>query len=237
MAEAETSADNPAPESAVPNFMEANLAESHKTPDSKLDSPISDTPAVEPNHPGAYVPPPRPVPYYEDRSRSPSLVDYRRYRRRRSSFDAPHYPSNPPKPSKRTPATPELGRVRWFDFKNKYVDEKQEYAIEVLVGEPKYYYQRQSERDPGSLQDNDTASELALQRTATMTSTLPERIRINSWPLLAILSNIAGEDWTLKPRVMLRPFKLISFYEKVLSWLGYPTAISDRLTGDKGEAV
>ena len=162
------------------------------------------------------------------RSRSASSTeDYRRYRRRRQNYSpvdarSPRGPPPPPPrpyypeedPAKRVPAIPELGRVQWFDFKNKYVDERQQYAIEVLVGEPKYYYQRQSEKDRGGLQGTDVGPELILQRDTQASPNLPERIRINSWPLLAILANLVSEDWTLRPRVMLRPFKLIDYYEK-----------------------
>ncbi|KAF2801361.1 P-loop containing nucleoside triphosphate hydrolase protein [Mytilinidion resinicola] len=43
---------------------------------------------------------------------------------------------------------------------------------------------------------------------------MPERIRINSHPLLAILSHIASKDWSLRPRVFLQPFKMFVHYDK-----------------------
>jgi Domain of unknown function (DUF7025) len=42
---------------------------------------------------------------------------------------------------------------------------------------------------------------------------MPERIRINSQPLLAILADISSEKWTPGPKVMLRPYKFLVAYE------------------------
>lgn len=42
---------------------------------------------------------------------------------------------------------------------------------------------------------------------------MPERIRINSQPILAILADISGEKWTVGPKVMLRPYKFLVAYE------------------------
>src|ERR1700761_5209309 len=43
---------------------------------------------------------------------------------------------------------------------------------------------------------------------------MPERIRINSAPILAILAEIAGEKWSSEPKVFLRPYKLLVVYGK-----------------------
>ena len=43
---------------------------------------------------------------------------------------------------------------------------------------------------------------------------VPERIRINSQPVQAILADITGEKWTAEPLIMLRPYKLLVAYEK-----------------------
>jgi len=43
---------------------------------------------------------------------------------------------------------------------------------------------------------------------------MPERIRINSLPLLAILADIANEKWTPGPKVMLRPYKFLVAHEE-----------------------
>jgi hypothetical protein len=42
---------------------------------------------------------------------------------------------------------------------------------------------------------------------------MPERIRINSAPILAVLSEIADEKWSGEPKVFLRPYKLLVVYE------------------------
>jgi hypothetical protein len=42
---------------------------------------------------------------------------------------------------------------------------------------------------------------------------MPERIRINSEPVLAILADISSEKWTGGPKVMLRPYKFLVAYE------------------------
>jgi hypothetical protein len=43
---------------------------------------------------------------------------------------------------------------------------------------------------------------------------MPERIRINSLPVLAILADIANEKWTPGPKVMLRPYKFLVAHEE-----------------------
>ncbi|OCL09280.1 P-loop containing nucleoside triphosphate hydrolase protein [Glonium stellatum] len=42
---------------------------------------------------------------------------------------------------------------------------------------------------------------------------MPGRIRINSHPLLAVLSHIAAKDWSMRPRVLLKPYKLLVHFE------------------------
>ena len=43
---------------------------------------------------------------------------------------------------------------------------------------------------------------------------MPERIRINSQPVLAILADISSEKWSSEPKVMLRPYKFLVAYEE-----------------------
>lgn len=43
---------------------------------------------------------------------------------------------------------------------------------------------------------------------------MPERIRINSQPVLAILADVVGEKWSSEPKVMLRPYKVLCVYEE-----------------------
>ncbi|KAI9823114.1 MAG: hypothetical protein M1826_000265 [Phylliscum demangeonii] len=127
----------------------------------------------------------------------------------------------PPEVSRQTEgkaAIPELRYVRWEDFKTKYVDE-QTYAIEVLVGGARYWYQRQNDewmrRWRAGNEDPAAAYEGPDGQDPESNDELPERIRINSRPLLAILCNVCLQDageWA-EPRVMLRPFKLLVRYD------------------------
>ena len=63
----------------------------------------------------------------------------------------------------------------------------------------------------------ETAAKAANGNTVAVQQTrkeIPERIRINSRPVLAILADITGEKWGSEPKVMLRPYKLLVAYEK-----------------------
>ena len=54
--------------------------------------------------------------------------------------------TNKPEPEKaRVPTIPQLHYVGWSEFKNKLVGESKIYAIDVLIGGAKYYYQRSEE--------------------------------------------------------------------------------------------
>ena len=116
-----------------------------------------------------------------------------------------------PKPS----MIPELRYVRWNEFKNKYATDKEEYAIEVLVGGARYWYQlpiddrlrKLNARVPGILSAAERQPELET------CDELPERIRINSPALVAILSDISLETWPTKPIVLLTPYKLLVQYD------------------------
>lgn len=122
------------------------------------------------------------------------------------------------------PAIPEIHRIPWFQFKNKYVDETKTYAIELLVGPPRYYYQRR--RNVGAQRQelllkqaktprfDNVIAHTPGQQNGRLAYELPDRIRINSWPILLILSKIASEDWALKPRIFLRPYKLFTYYRR-----------------------
>lgn len=110
---------------------------------------------------------------------------------------------------------PELRYVRWKEFKNKYATDKEEYAIEVLVGGARYWYQlpmddrlrKLNAREPGTPSSAERQTELETY------GELPERIRINSLVLVAILSDISLETWPTKPIVLLTPYKLLVQYE------------------------
>jgi len=123
---------------------------------------------------------------------------------------------------KRLPAIPKLRRVEWEEFKHKYSDETNDYAIEILVGEARYYHQRiddekKMRQDQGKpLKQPSEVSEKKSEPAPTDSKSpkeLPERMRINSKPILSILGQIDSEDeWGPQPTVILRPFKPLVFY-------------------------
>lgn len=128
-------------------------------------------------------------------------------------------------PKKRVPAIPMLKRVKYAQFKNKVKDERP-YAIEALVGDVKYYYQRVGEQssaarvaeyndmngldEPGS---NVQAAQGTVQQRMSVS-----RIRINSTPIISILAQMRDLDWSIEPTVFLHPFKLlVRFYDRILA--------------------
>jgi hypothetical protein len=121
-----------------------------------------------------------------------------------------------------------LNRVDWTNFKTKYFDEP-EYAIDVLMGPAKFFWQRQREernmkrRGDYSQQSDSQIVESRHTEMAQLIKNqqeMPERIRINSYALIAILKEISSEDWETKPMVMLRPYKFLVTYEKdIRQWL------------------
>ena len=120
----------------------------------------------------------------------------------------------------RTAAIPVLHRVRWTEFKNKHLEDRRVHAVDVLIGNAKFYYERGPEekgrkkwRDNGhDLRENKELTSDVICN-ATSTKEMPERIRINSLPILAILSEILSEDPSSQPKVFLRPYKLFVRYE------------------------
>ena len=120
-----------------------------------------------------------------------------------------------PKPDKpRLSAIPQLHYVGWSEFKNKLVGETKTYAIEVLVGEAKYYYQRSEEERKSKQRLKDQSNERDQSTTENKESTpLPERIRINSKPVVLIMNQIDHMDRSEDPIVLLRPFKPLIYHE------------------------
>lgn len=99
---------------------------------------------------------------------------------------------------KRVPAIPEVRRMKWPEFKNKFKDAKNMYAIEALVGEVKYWYQKATQLHPKHLKEISTNPKEAVKR-----------IRINSLPIIKILSDVTDFEWSEDPRVLIYPFKLL----------------------------
>ena len=101
----------------------------------------------------------------------------------------------------RRPAIPKLEYVEWEAFKNKDANETRSYAIEVLVGEPRYYYQEagdlqmiKNSKGKSKVQSEMVENKEKLQSTKTSSAKeLPHRIRVNSLPILSTLAQIDAE--------------------------------------------
>ena len=125
-----------------------------------------------------------------------------------------HLGDEPAADEPRLPAIPQLHYVEWSEFKNKLMGEKNTYAIEVLIGGAKYYYQRAEEerKNKQRLKDHskDRIQLIADHKSSGM---LPERIRINSKPIILIMNQIDPTDRSEGPTVILRPFKPLVYHE------------------------
>lgn len=136
--------------------------------------------------------------------------------RKLESSDKPVKPLPPLTENSRS-TIPELKYVKWNEFKNKYARDKELYAIEVLTGGARYWYQRRMDdrmRRMKARGDQATAANINDPPKAEPETydELPERIRINSPALLAILSDISLDVWT-KPVVFLTPYKLLVHHD------------------------
>ncbi len=105
------------------------------------------------------------------------------------------------------------------------ITQQQHHVLEVLIEDPRINKRRRarkhiadetikksSSRDTGTYQKSDAIPTL----TSKTTLQCPERVRICSKPLLAILRNMTGPEgpeWNIPHMVFLRPFKLFVLYE------------------------
>ena len=115
-----------------------------------------------------------------------------------------------PGPRRLLPTIPELHRVNWLDFKHKRFNEQQDYAIEVLVGGAKYFHERRlistKGRDHIFAEKHETSD-------FEPPKGVPDRIRINSEPVLSILSEITGATLSRCSLVLLHPFKMLVHHD------------------------
>lgn len=119
---------------------------------------------------------------------------------------------------------PELRYVEWIEFKNTQVGEKQAFAIEVLVGKARHWYQREASggkaqggyaEHKGIQTDSVEENGDGLEGGSEGSKEIPERIRINSRSVIAILSKIDSKgSWHRAPMVVLRLYKSFVYYEK-----------------------
>ena len=128
---------------------------------------------------------------------------------------------------KRVPAIPKLRHVDWASFKNQIKDNEEIYAIEALVGEVKYYYQRNKQQSQDASLANDKAIAMTetgqapqINRFSSYSRARIDRIRINSVPVLMILAEILDLDLSEEPTVHLYPFKALARHnEQIRAYL------------------
>lgn len=135
-------------------------------------------------------------------------------RRMQQSGHLKDEPAADEKDKPKLPAVPQLHYVEWSDFKNKLAGEERLYAIEVLIGGAKYFHQRSEEERKNKQRVKDLSNDRDRPITDHKSSALlPERIRINSRPILLIMNQIDPKDRSEYPTVMLRPFKPLIYHE------------------------
>jgi hypothetical protein len=110
--------------------------------------------------------------------------------------------------------TADLCEREWEPFMNKSASKTSEYAIEVLIGEPDYHPRRVASksgkkrpRAPELGVGPDSQASENLVETSVMDSAMPNRIRINSLPILQLLKTWDDSIDDTTALVMLRPFK------------------------------
>ncbi|RDL40429.1 uncharacterized protein BP5553_00408 [Venustampulla echinocandica] len=126
-------------------------------------------------------------------------------------------------------ALPESNRVEWAVFKRlRRVEEKDSYAINILVGEPTIDYKTFKQygtwygKISGQAEKAQEHKVPVKQELITGKAPLPERIRIHSTQILDILAQIHGSEISsfrskqLEPLVFIRPFKALFYYYPLL---------------------
>ena len=129
--------------------------------------------------------------------------------------------SDPRDESKRPQALPKLNRTKWSEFKHQFAGEKTLYAIDVLDGPARYWYQF---KDDESRRKRFTSAKEAMsmeeikptnESDQSYPREMPSRIRINSVPILTILEDIIPNlSKKIGSVIMLRPYKALVHYEK-----------------------
>jgi hypothetical protein len=116
---------------------------------------------------------------------------------------------------------PQLYERIWSEFMNKDTSENKEYAVEVLLGEPEYYYQKKTAAKPdrrhgrsrGAVAIADSKNEPKHFERSHGQRPIPSRIRINSTPILKTLKNLDEHIDATASMVMMRPFKFLVHYD------------------------
>ncbi|KAI0875095.1 hypothetical protein GGS24DRAFT_310015 [Hypoxylon argillaceum] len=112
----------------------------------------------------------------------------------------------------------------WEQFKNRYPDETETFAIEVLLAQDDLVEQIEADQLRRFKPEQRKAFEPARRRSRRqprsrkrVESTPIERVRINSAIILGYLSKVTGEGpWVDRPHTFLAPFNLlVHFHEKM----------------------
>lgn len=119
------------------------------------------------------------------------------------------------KPTQRTSCIPQMRVLDWYNFKHRWIGDKG-YAIEVLKGPAKYYpdYNDWKKEERNYDKSKKTGNgpvrpQSAVEHEVLTPQDVPERIRIVSSPLIAIITELdpIGFDLDLTPGIMLRPYR------------------------------
>jgi hypothetical protein len=122
------------------------------------------------------------------------------------------------KPLESQPCVSQIKVFDWYNFKYKWCDDKR-YAIEVLKGPAKYYQDARKEHQKyeKSKKTGNTPvrSPSDPEQDTLSPQDIPERIRIVSSPLIAIITELDPVvfDLDLTPGVMLRPYRRLARME------------------------
>ncbi|KAF5966097.1 AAA family ATPase [Fusarium bulbicola] len=141
------------------------------------------------------------------------------------------------------PSTSMLNRVPWSAFQDslEVTDQAEQFAIDVLMGEPnvkvtlpslryrtggaaRHGFDNRVDPSGGAANASSVAANLRKPTGRTLSrgqGPLPERIRINSTAILRILSKIFQEEISTKfePVLMMRPFRgLIWYKDEIRKW-------------------
>ncbi|KAF4540683.1 AAA family ATPase [Lasiodiplodia theobromae] len=137
--------------------------------------------------------------------------------------------------AERPRAIPRIEPVDWHRFKNRLwcdcgiysqwaAEEKvhrRPHAIEVLIGKARYYWERAGDgwmRDPVGADEPNARDDHEQEPDvpAGKLPQLPERIRINSRPVLAFLAELTDSEDSISSKVMLRPYKILIRHQKAI---------------------
>ncbi|KAK3319532.1 hypothetical protein B0T19DRAFT_487869 [Cercophora scortea] len=129
------------------------------------------------------------------------------------------------KPTPKVAIIPELRFLAWCEFnkenpRNQTWEEdfpKTRHVIDVLHGEPVLFHSQEHKLKKGHMMENDKSKSGHSESEADNLpmATIPERIRINSFPLMQVLKKVIGRRFRYErdPLVILRPYKPLLYHD------------------------